>query len=265
MKILLLLSECWENDEISHIARKDNLIVKFGEVNFEKVGQKNANYVSQRMRQLARLLKTLRGKSQNEGSRLQDYIDTSKFDELVLAVKDLCGFDAESCLDIGIPSLALKLGHSLKRCAQVLRSWALRSKDEALIKQSKRFLDLFEAEWANKISSRSLASLGSKKQNKLEYLPLAEDLTVLKQNLERKMADLSKSLKDPQPSPSCYVELWKNLAKATLARIIIFNKRRSGETATLQIEQFQARPNWAHCSATLKESLTALERRLCER
>ena len=206
------------------------------------------------MRQLARRLKMLRGKSQNEDSRVEDYIDISKFDELVLAVKDLCGFDAESRLDIGIPSLALNLGHSLKRCAQVLRSSALRSKDEVLIKQSKRFLDLFEAEWANKISSRSLASLGSKKQNKLEYLPLAEDLTVLKQHLERKMADLGKSLKDSQPSPSCYV---------ALARIIIFNKRRSGEMATLQIQQFEARPNWAHCSATLKE--TALERRLCER
>ena len=89
-----------KNDEISHIARKDNLIVKFGEINFEKVGQKNANYVSQRMHQLGRLLKTLRGKSQNEDSHLEDYIDTSKFDELDLAVKDLCGFDAESCLDI---------------------------------------------------------------------------------------------------------------------------------------------------------------------
>ena len=29
-----------KNDEISHNARKDNLIVKFGEINFEKVGQK---------------------------------------------------------------------------------------------------------------------------------------------------------------------------------------------------------------------------------
>ena len=158
-----------KNDEISHIARKDNLIFKFGEINFEKVGQKNANYVLQRMRQLARLLKTLRGKSQNEDSRLEDYINTSKFDELVLAVKDLCGFDAETRLDIGIPSLALNLGHSLKRCAQVLRSSALRSKDEVLIKQSKRFLDLFEAEWANKISSRSLASLGSKKKKKTSW------------------------------------------------------------------------------------------------
>ena len=125
---------------------------------------------------------------------MQDFIDTSKFDKLIDAVKDLYGFNTESRLDIGIPSLALKLksrldirisslalklGHSLKRCAHVPRSSTLRSKDEASIKQAKRFLGLFEAEWTNEIRSRSLASLGSKKPNIMEYLLLAEDLTVL--------------------------------------------------------------------------------------
>ena len=38
---------------------------------------------------------------------------------------------------------------------------------------------LYEADSTSKISSRSLASLGSRKQNKIEYLPLAEDLSLL--------------------------------------------------------------------------------------
>ena len=160
------------------------------------------------------VLQMLCTKSKNEASGLQDYINTSKFDELVYAVKDLCEFKAEAHSDVGIPSLALKLGHSIKRCAQVLNSSALRSKDEALIKQTKRFLGLFDAEWTNKISSRSLDSLGLKEKNKLKYLPLAEDLTVLKQHLDRKMANVSKSLKDLQESQSRYVELWRVLAKA---------------------------------------------------
>ena len=90
------------------------------------------------------------------------------FDAVVDAVKDLCRFDAEAHLKIGIPSLALKLGHSLKRCAQVLKSSALRRKDEETIKRAKRFLDLYEADWTSKISSISLASLGSRKQNNIE-------------------------------------------------------------------------------------------------
>lgn len=250
-----------KNDEISEIVRKNDLIVKFGAANYEKVGRKNANYVSQRMRQLARLMQILRSKSNSEAC-LQDYMDTSKFDELVLGVKDLCQFQKEA--EIGIPSLALKLGHSLKRCAKVLKSTSLRAKDEALIKETKRFLDLFEAEWTNEISSRSLATLGNRKQNKPEYLPLAEDLTVLRKHLDSKIGHLLRCLKDDKASDAgC--ELWKNLAKATLARIRIFNKRRSGEMEALQIAQFEARPNWAHCSDALKESLTALECHLCER
>ena len=250
------------NDEISAIARKDTLIVNFGAAIFEKVGTKNINYVSQRMRQLARLLRTLR--KENEAANFDDFIDTARFDELVAAVKDLCGFKEESRLEIDVPSLAIKLGHSIKQCAQVLKSSALRKKDEAAIRECQNFIDLFEAEWSIKISSRSLASLGSKKQNKVEILPLAGDLILLKNHLEKKMADLSKILVEGEETQTA-AGYWSSLAKTTLARIIIFNKRRSGETATLQIGQFQCRPNWASCSTALKASLTALEKRLCER
>ncbi|XP_067043919.1 uncharacterized protein [Acropora muricata] len=248
------------NDTISSVARQDQLISNFGAAILEKVGIKNANFVSQRMRQLARLLQTLRVQSKRTDACLEEFIDTSMFDAVVDAVKVLCRFDAESRLEIGIPSLALKLGHNLKRCAQVLKSSALRRKDEETIKRAKRFLDLYEADWTSKISSRSLASLLSRKQNKIEYLPLAEDLSLLRKHLDSKIVALSKVLTETKT-----VESWNKLAKATLARIIIFNKRRSGETATLEIEQFQGRPDWSKCSSSLKESLTPLERRLCER
>ena len=132
-----------KNDEIAAIARKDALIINFGAAIFEKVGTKDINYVSQRMRQLARLLQTLREK--NEAANFEDFIYTARFDELVAAVKDLCGFKEESRLDIDVPSLALKLGHSIKQCAQVLKSSALRTKGEAAIRECQNFIDLFEA------------------------------------------------------------------------------------------------------------------------
>ena len=61
------------------------------------------------------------------------------------------------------------------------------------------------------------------------------------------------------------VEQRSNLAKSTLSRIILFNKRTSGETATLEINQFINRPDWSSCSSDMKKSLSPLERRLCER
>ena len=87
---------------------------------------KNINYVSQRMRQLARLLQTSR--KENEAANFDIIIDTARVDELVAAVKDPCGFKEESRLDIDVSSLALKLGHSIKQCAKVLKSSALRKK-----------------------------------------------------------------------------------------------------------------------------------------
>ena len=39
-------------------------------------------------------------------------------------------------------------------------------KDEAAIRECQHLIDLFELEWTIKISSRSLTSLGSKKQTK---------------------------------------------------------------------------------------------------
>ena len=66
-----------KNDDISKIARKDQLIVDFGSSLFEKVGSKNANYVSQRMRQVARLLQLLRQSGETLIERnMEDYIDT---------------------------------------------------------------------------------------------------------------------------------------------------------------------------------------------
>ena len=87
---------------------------------------KNINYVSQRMRQLARLLQTSR--KENEAANFDIIIDTARFDELVAAVKDPCGLKEESRLDIDVPSPALKLGNSIKQCAKVLKSSALRKK-----------------------------------------------------------------------------------------------------------------------------------------
>ena len=124
-----------KKDEISAVASHDQLVLKFGAAILEKLGPKDANYVSQRMRQLARVVLVLRKRVQRNEAVLEEFIDAANFDTIVDAVRELCDFDPESRLDVGIPSLALKLGHSIKKCAQVLKSCALRKKDEATIKK----------------------------------------------------------------------------------------------------------------------------------
>ena len=254
-----------KKDPIAAVTSQDALILKFGVAILEKVGPNDANYVSQRMRQLRFPILVLCKRGQKNEAVLEEFIGTSCFDKLVYGVRELCDFDPESHSEIGIPFLALKLGHSIKKCAQILKGSALRQKEDVKIKNCKHFIDLFEAEWTAKISARSLVSLGSRKMNKVECLPLEEDLLLLKKHLEKKMAALSSLLMEITHSHNRFQELWSNLAKTTLARVIIFNKRRSEETAILQTSQSEGRPKWANCSPSLKASLTPLEKRLCER
>ena len=80
------------------MARQDKVILQFGAAILEKVGRKNTNCVSQRMCQLARLLLKLRVRSQEKEAAFENFIDTSKSDDLIEAVKELCGFNQESQL-----------------------------------------------------------------------------------------------------------------------------------------------------------------------
>ena len=57
---------------------------------------------------------------------------------------------------------------------------------------------------------------------------------LLKNHLEKKMADLSEILNEGEETQTAAGH-WSSLAKTTPAIIIAFNKRRSGETATLQL------------------------------
>ena len=73
-------------ESISFLARHNKVILQFGAAILQKVGRKNTNYVSQRMRQLARLLLKLRLRSQEKEATFENFIDTSKFDNLIEAV-----------------------------------------------------------------------------------------------------------------------------------------------------------------------------------
>lgn len=93
------------------------------------------------MRQLGRLLvaiETINGSKQT----LKESILPQNYDILIASVKHLCLSERKEIhrQDYGIPSLALKLGHSLRKCALVARGIALKMGD---LKTNK----LMEAFW----------------------------------------------------------------------------------------------------------------------
>lgn len=79
------------------------------------------------------------------------------------AVKYLAGFDEEN-ETYRIPTLALKLGTSLKKCAKIVKAQALLKGDISKKKKdADDFYELCEIEWNDTVSATSLKTLKEKK------------------------------------------------------------------------------------------------------
>ena len=252
-------------DEISMTAKTDELILTFGKSLFEKSGSGKANYISQKMRSLARLLMELRKLSPGKGYSLADFISPTEFDLVVTATKNLCSHNVEADNDhlsaFDRPSLALHTGYYLKSCASLLRGAALRKRDQNLKDDVESFLELLNSEWSSKISSAALRTLSDAQFKKTPILPVTADLVKLREYLLSEIPNLTSALKS-HPT----LENWRTLAELTASRIIVFNKRRGNEGTKLEIAQFKDRPTWAEVSMEeMSRSLKPLELELCKR
>lgn len=251
-KVLCHMNE----DKVSDCIRNDQLILKYGE-KILKVGkeQHNRHFISQKMRELGRLLIKVR-EIQNCSLTLADIIKPSQFLGNVSAVKSLAGYDEENeCYST--PSLALKIGAALKKCAKIIKAEALMQQDSTLSHEADDFFQLCEMEWGDQVSSIALKTLREKKWNKPGMIPIVEDIVMLHKHLDGKASSLTKDLNNESPA-----NIWYSLAKVVLTQIILFNRRRSGEASRINVENCLALTN--DCNEDIAGSLSPLERKLCK-
>ena len=123
-----------KSDEVTIPAKNDELIMKYGANTVEKLGGDRLHEVSQGLRQLSRLLIDLRrNHTEKTLMTLKDFMKPQYFDKIIISVKNVCGFEESGkTKTVGVPSLALKLGYSLKKCMATLTGQTLREKDNTL-------------------------------------------------------------------------------------------------------------------------------------
>lgn len=108
-------------DDESFTAQQDKLICSFGArllKNHREVHLKT--YVSQRMRQLGKLLLILRS-LKPELQHLQKLLVPQYYKTIVTAAKQFSGCDKDANT-YSHPSVALKLGHSILQCVDIIES-----------------------------------------------------------------------------------------------------------------------------------------------
>ena len=250
------------NDDITLLAKSDPLILEVGELLVQKHGVSKASDTSQTMRELSRLVIQLRKINGDPQAQLSNYIKPSCYDSVVNAVRELCTFEVkDGQQSVGTPSLALKIGYALKKCVNVVVGKALREDNLAMERDASNFRRLLETDWSYAISHHSLTTLNVRKFNKVDVLPLAEDLEKLRKYIDKVISTSIVSLKK-HPN----LEDWSLLAQATLSRLVMFNKRRGGEASKLLVDAYQSRPDWGLAnSSEIMKSLNKFERELSKR
>lgn len=99
----------------------------------------------------------------------------------------------------------------------------------------------------------------NRKLNAGPLLPITADLKLINKHIDTETDKSVLALKQ-----SCNLPKWTRLATLVLCRIILFNKRRSGESSKVTIDQFLKRPAWHELTEELQQSLSPYERKLAE-
>ena len=219
----------------------------------------NFAYIRNKLRELGRLCLTYREMTGNPNAALSDLIDPSRFSDVVKATRKTAGFDEETNL-YTTPSLALKIGHSLKAAAEVLLSQALSdgpTVDDALEDKCQRFLRLYNIKWSRSVSSNALRTLTENKRNNPQYLPVTSDIAKLAKYLKQEMKTGVQALSQGDPDPL----VWRSLSEATLTSILLFNRKRSGEVSKLKVHDFE---NSQKGESSVIDGLSEWEKTLCK-
>jgi len=259
-KILLqqVISTRMRKDRLTTEAKCDVLITHFGSSLLQRLGPKRANDIAQRMRQLARLRIQLMKLKNEPNVNISQFLSGPGFDYIIKAIEAECEFylDGNGRRLYKNHSLALKLGHSLHKCAQLKRGMCIRSGDTASLKDAEYFLALHNAEFTDRVSSPALAAQRLK-SNTLREFPDESDLQKLKL-YQLQMIDKLISAVEENNS------LWRELAEITLSRLIVFNGRRGSEVSQLLMSDYLNKEA-SISNKSMVESMSEVERQLTAR
>ncbi|KAG9271819.1 hypothetical protein AMEX_G13306, partial [Astyanax mexicanus] len=181
-------------DDVYRSVQNDKCILQFGEHMFNRHGSdvNKHDYIRQKMREVGRLL--LEAQKLTPLKTMEDFIIPANFSHVVSAVKMVAGFNPEKNT-YRIPSLALKLGHSLQKICSIVESNAMICGNQTMAEQAKNFRIIHQARWNEFVSAGAITTLKEAKWNVPQILPFTEDVKLLNAYLEKKQDEYERELR----------------------------------------------------------------------
>ena len=237
-----------KDDEVRQVIVKDDLLRKLGSdllVNKGK-GINQLSSIRSRLRALANLFLTVR-KRLETGEKpkcFEELLQPRYFDAIVATVREMCGWqlgDADHPPKYRTPTLALKLGHGLKKAAEKAISRAIKTGDGMLQQRVSDYVTLHEGEWGDSVSHAALSTLDLRKMNKVDPLPLTKDIVKLAKEMKRQIQELVTEVRTRTLGRNAMRLAYNKLSQLACAAVIVFNKRRGGEASRLLVETYKHR------------------------
>ncbi|XP_033116898.1 uncharacterized protein LOC117116888 [Anneissia japonica] len=223
-----------QSDSITAVVTRDDDILAYGTQMLRSHPEEHhALIISQKMRDLAKLVSAASLKDPAIIG-IRDCIDPQKFDTVVAAVKDVAGYSSQSN-SYRIPSYARNIGFEINKVASQIEAEAMISNNKQLDETVKNFKEVKLSEWRNTVTVLAHHSLQSSRRNRPNLLPLAEDLKNLANYLQDNRLYNEMALREDP----CSTKNWQEFCHLTLTRVSLFNKRRSGETERLLLDDYK--------------------------
>ena len=227
-----------EKDGVSTSKKNNSLVLKLAEKFTFKLGhdEDQFTYIRAKLCEVGQMVVAFRKVTGLVDATLTDVIDPEKFKDVIKATRAVSGFDDDTHM-YRAPSLALKIGHSLKKAAAILLGAALSDGDYILERRAEQFMKLIDLQWTDKVSSHALRTLNENKRNTPKYLTVTEDIIKLTNFLQEKMEERKKTLQMSKDRLDTEVA-YKELAEVMLTSVLLFNMKRSGKVSRMKVVDF---------------------------
>lgn len=160
------------------------------------------------------------------------------FGRLTNQIRVLSGWEESASKDQAMtrPNIAIKMGQMVNMAISVLQSEATIKGDGEVLERAKRMSALFQADWKDFVGRCANVGLKTQRMTKKFLLPNMSDIGVIDKQLRTECEELTAKLKDDQD-----LSTFKELTSLTLAYVVFFNKRRTGETSKMTIKHYEER------------------------
>lgn len=222
-------------DNITRLIRYDELLIKYANKLCDKYKlQHQHDMIRSRLRLLGRFLNSLRAINSSVDDFTSLY-NPKYYDDIIKAVNEVAGLNSRTnCYKT--PSNATNLGTLLKQVGNTLITECIKKSDNSKKQVTEDLLKLLKEDYSASISRTALETQSRQKRQRKDLLPTTEDVSKLYNYLN----EIRRSNYEKLKKKFSY-DVWLTLAKAILVTVLVFNRRRAGETERILVEEFYNR------------------------